>query len=104
MRRGSTPTNTFTTDIDLSGATLFVSYGQDGCIVIEKTGEDLDVSVVEGETTIVLELSQEDTLKFRADRDVEIQIRYVMPNGSADASNIIKTKFERIIKDGVIYP
>ena len=31
-----------------------------------------------------------------------IQILYVFPNGAADASNIIKTTFDRIIKDGVI--
>lgn len=99
MRRGSTPTNTFTVDIDLTGATLFVSYEQKGCVVLEKTGEDLTVTA----TSITLELSQEDTLKFTTG-EVLIQIRYVFPSGQADASNIIKTTFERIIKDGVIEP
>ena len=99
MRRGSTPTNTFTVDIDLTGATLFVSYEQKGCVVLEKTGSDLTVTA----TSITLELSQEDTLKFTTG-EVLIQIRYVFPNGQADASNIIKTTFERIIKDGVIEP
>lgn len=99
MRRGSTPTNTFTVDIDLRGATLIVSYEQKGRIVLEKTGSDLTVTA----TSITLELSQEDTLKFTTG-EVLIQIRYVFPDGSADASNIIKTTFERIIHDGVMEP
>ena len=99
MRRGSTPTNTFTVDIDLRGATIYVSYEQYSHVVIEKTGSDLTVTA----TSITLELSQEDTLKFQPGK-VLIQIRYVFPNGQADASNIIKTTFERIIHDGVIEP
>lgn len=97
MRRGSTPTNTFDVDIDLRDATVFISYEQFGKVVLEKTNSDVTIT----ETSIVTELSQEDTLKFVAG-DVLIQIRYVFPNGAADASNIIKTTFERIIKDGVI--
>lgn len=97
MRRGSTPTNTFTVDIDLTGATVFVSYEQSGRVVVEKTGSDLTITPDE----ITLDLTQEETLKFRPG-EVLIQIRYVFPSGAADASNIIKTTFERIIKDGVI--
>lgn len=99
MRRGSTPTNTFTVDIDLTGATLFVSYEQMGKVIVEKTGEDLTVT----STSISLSLSQEETLRFKPG-EVLIQIRYVFPSGAADASNIIRTTAERIIKDGVIEP
>lgn len=97
MRRGTTPTNTFSVNLDLTGATVFVSYEQDRCVVLEKTGEDLEISA----DKVVLELSQEDTLAFRPG-DVCIQIRAVMPDGTAVASNIIQTTFQRIIKDGVI--
>jgi hypothetical protein len=99
MRRGSTPTNTFDVDIDLTNATVFVSYEQGGRVVLEKTGEDLTVTA----ESIVLHLTQEETLAFVPGK-VNIQIRYVFPNGAADASNIINTTFERIIKDGVIEP
>lgn len=99
MRRGSTPTNTFDVDLDLRNATVFISYEQDGAIVVEKTGEDLTI----GESQISLSLTQEETLKFHPGK-VFIQIRYVFPNGAADASDIIQTTFERIIKDGVIEP
>lgn len=99
MRRGSTPTNTFEVDIDLTGATVFVSYEQQGKTVIEKTGNALNISP----DKIVLQLSQEETLSLKPG-DVLIQLRYVFPNGAADASNIIRTTAERIIKDGVIHP
>ena len=103
MRRGSTPTNTFVTDIDLSTATVFVSYEQKGQVIIEKTGADLTFAPGEqqGTYTISLELTQADTLKFLPGT-VLIQIRYVFPDGTADASNIISTTAERIIKDGEI--
>lgn len=105
MRRGTTPTNTFTLDLDLSAATVFITYGQSGKPIIEKTGEDLTFGTTgsgqEQVYTITVELTQEDTLKFRPG-GVDIQIRYIMADGTADASNIIKTTFDGIIKDGVI--
>ena len=97
MRRGTTPTNTFTTGIDLQGCTIFVSYEQDGRIVFEKTGADLTVTA----TTVSLTLSQAETLMLHPGR-VNIQIRYIDAFGVADASNIISTTAERIIKDGEI--
>lgn len=96
-RRGSTPTNTFSVNVDLTDATVYVSYSQNGRIVIDKTGEDLDVSI----DAIVVQLSQKDTLMLKPG-EVEIQIRYVMADGTADASNIIKVQSERILKDGEI--
>lgn len=98
MRRGTTPTNTFTTQTDLTGATVFVDYEQRGLVVLEKTGSDLTITT----TAVTLELTQEDTLSFKPG-EVLIQIRAVYPDGTAIASNIIRTTFERIIKDGVIH-
>ena len=97
MRQGSTPTNTFEVNIDLTGATVFVNYEQQGKMVIEKTGNALTISP----DKIVLQLSQKETLSLKPG-DVLIQIRYVFPNGAADASNIIRATVERIIKDGEI--
>lgn len=98
-KRGSTPVNTFEVDLDLTGATVFISYRQKGEIVLEKTGTDVTITP----TQLTVSLSQEETLMFSTGL-VEIQIRYVFPNGSADASNIMKTTAEEIIKDGVIEP
>ena len=97
VRRGTTATNTFAVDVDLRDATVFVSYEQDGEVIIEKTGDDLTIT----EDSVSLDLTQEDTLAFRPGK-VFIQLRYVTAGGAADASNIISTTFERIIKDGVI--
>lgn len=97
MKRGTTPTNTFSVDVDLRDATVFVDYEQDGRIVLEKTGDDLTIT----EKAVSLTLSQEDTLAFKPGW-VQIQLRYVTAGGAADASNIIQTTAERIIKDGVI--
>lgn len=99
MRRGTTPTNTFSSDVDLTGATVFVDYEQKNRIIIEKTGSDLTVTA----EAVTLELTQEDTLAFRSG-EVLIQIRAVFPDGTAIASNIIRTTAERIIKNGVIEP
>lgn len=97
MRRGTTPTNTFAVDVDLTGATIFVSYEQDGKMVFEKTGTDVTVAT----NALTVTLTQADTLMFHPGR-VCIQIRYIDQLGVADASNIIETTAERIIKDGEI--
>lgn len=46
-------------------------------------------------------LTQEDTLLFKPG-EVDIQVRYVKESGKADASNIIKTTADQVLKDGVI--
>ena len=97
MRRGTTPTNTFLTDVDLTGATVFVTYEQNGAVVIEKTGSDLTIAT----DSVQVLLTQADTLAFKPGA-VKIQIRYVDAFGYADASNEISTTMERIIKDGEI--
>lgn len=96
-RRGSTPTNTFRVNVDLREAKIFITYSQRDNVIIEKTNPDLEVD----ETTITTVLTQEETLSFRPG-SVEIQIRYVKEDGMADASNIINTTAERILKDGEI--
>lgn len=96
-RRGSTPTNVFNVNIDLRDATIYITYKQNGKIIVEKTGNDIDVE----ERKLTTQLSQEETLRFKAG-PVRIQIRYVKSDGSADASNIIETRAEEILKDGEI--
>ena len=71
-RRGSTPTNTFNVNIDLTDATVYVTYSQKGQVILEKTNANMTIN----SDSIVVELTQEDTLKFSTG-DVEVQIRYV---------------------------
>ena len=100
MKRGTTPTNTFKTNIDLTGATVFLTYSQRGRVVLEKTGDDLEISA----EAIVTWLTQKDTLGFDALQKVSIQIRYVFPDGTAGASNIMTASVGEILKDGEISP
>ena len=100
MKRGTTPINTFKTNIDLTGSTVFVTYSQGGKVVLEKTGEALEVT----EEAVVTRLSQRDTLGFAATEKVRIQIRYVFPDGTAGASNIMAVEVGDILKDGEISP
>ena len=99
MKRGSTPVHVFTVDEDLTGATVFITYKQNKATVCEKSGTDITVS----STTLSCQLTQEETLAFQTG-EVEMQIRYVFPDGTADASDIMKTSAERILKEGVIEP
>ena len=96
-RRGSTPTNIFNLNFDLTDATVYVTYSQKGKVIVEKTNQDLIIT----EDSVVVSLSQEDTLKF-AVGDVEVQLRYVKSDGTADASNIMTVSATKILKDGLI--
>lgn len=98
FRRGSTPRNTFRVNIDLREATVYLTYEQNGRTIVEKTNDDLTIT----EKTIVSTLSQKETLRFKQDEEVEMQIRYVLSDGTADVSNVMKATAERVLKEGEI--
>lgn len=99
MRRGTTPTHIFNTSIDLSDADIiFVTYEQNGVQVIEKTKADIEFS----QLSIQVKLTQAETLAFDIKAPVEIQIRAKFPDGSAIASNIMRTTAQKILKEGAI--
>lgn len=98
MRRGTTPTNTFTVDVDLTSAVaLYITYKQGARVAIEKAIDDIDIT----SEALTVTLTQQDTLKL-TNGDVDIQVRARFPGGSAIASNIISVPVEAILKDGVI--
>lgn len=99
MRRGTTPTHIFNTSTDLSDAEIiFVTYEQNGKQVIEKTKAD----VTFGQMQMQVKLTQEETLGFDIKAPVEIQIRAKFADGSAIASNIMRTSAQKILKEGEI--
>ena len=99
MIRGTTPLNTFTCDIDLSGAELiYITYSQKGRVIIEKSIQDITVE----ENILTTRLSQGDTLKFSDREPVSIQIRAKFPSSNAVACAIINTTVTEILKDGEI--
>lgn len=98
MRRGTTPTITITTDIDLTEASnLFVTFKQGDRVVFEKTLDDVTV----GETQVVCELSQNDTLALRDGKPVRFQIRATLGDSKV-ASNVMTASVGEILKGGMI--
>ena len=99
MRRGTTPTHEFTTDIDLSTADkIYITYKQGGVVKLEKALPDITVTP----TKLIVTLTQEETLSFSINKGVEIQIRALLIGGEAIASNVITTTAQKILKEGVI--
>ena len=98
MFRGTTPVNKFTSSVDLSDAdVVYITYKQADKVIVERQKD----SITFGEGFFTIKLTQEETLKF-SERAVGIQIRARFPDGTAIASNIIKTSAEDVLKDGVI--
>lgn len=60
LRRGSTPTNVFDVNIDLTGAKIYITYKQGNKIIVEKTGADIQVE----QNRLTTRLTQEETLRF----------------------------------------
>ena len=98
MRRGTTPTHEFTTDIDLTTANeIYITYKQGGKVRVEKKLPDITVTAEK----LTVDLTQEETLAFNISDNVEIQIR-ALTGTNAIASNVINTKAQKILKEGVI--
>lgn len=97
MRRGTTPTITITTDIDLTQASnLFVTFKQGDRVVCEKTLDEVTVT----ENAVICELEQNDTLALK-DGLVMIQIRATLGDSKV-ASNIMTASVDAILKGGAI--
>ena len=98
MQRGTTPTNIFRTDVDLTNASvLFITYKQHGKVVLEKSIDDVKIQ----KNIVSVYLSQKDTLLF-TEGIVTIQIRAKFSDGSVIASSLIRTNAREILKEGEI--
>lgn len=73
MRRGSTPTHTFTLPSDIAGSltAVEITYKQNGKVILQKRKKDC---TIEG-NVVAVTLSQEETFLFKDDAIVKIQIR-----------------------------
>lgn len=100
MIRGTTPTLTLTTDVDLSNAVaLYVTFSQDHENVIEKNINEVKIN---GKSCDVI-LTQKDTLKLSAKQPCFVQIRGRTGDGIAFATwPLEKVEVNDILKDGVI--
>ena len=99
MYRGTTPTLIFNinSSIDLSNIKQVWITFEDA---YETTFTKDDVTIDAENKRIILELTQEQTLKFTG--KINCQIRILDSNNKALCSPILKTSFNRIIKECVI--
>lgn len=97
MRRGTTPTITIATDLDLSQASnLFITFKQGHRNLFEKTIDDVLITP----KSVICELTQLDTLSLK-NGTVQFQIRATLGDSKV-ASNIMTASADEILKDGVI--
>lgn len=100
ITRGTTPTIEFTFK-NISPKDMKVAYltiDQNGRTKIEKNIDDAIV----GDNSIDWNLTQEETLKIKENIKCDIQMRYRLNSGLADASPAYTVDTYRILKDGVI--
>ena len=99
MIRGTTPTLEFGIpfSVDLIEKASIVLY-QRHSIVIEKTLDDCEAK----DQTLIIKLTQLETLKLKEGIKTEIQVRIRTHDGTALASDIISVDTYRILKDGEI--
>ena len=99
MIRGTTPTFTFTADMDCSQLDkLDISFAQQDKVVLSKGFADC---VIDG-NEITVSLTEEDTLLFDSRKNpVRIQLRAGIGD-TRIASNMMHTTAEAILKDGCL--
>lgn len=99
MMRGTTPTHTFELPFDVSSfKTVRVIYSQDDTPVLVKTDGEVKVSG----NTINVQLTQDDTFSFSADKRVSIQIRLLAQDGNALASDIMMKSVQECLENEVM--
>jgi hypothetical protein len=99
MRRGTTPTHTFSLPFSVETiSALRITYAQNGEIVMNKTEGDV---TAEGQE-ISVTLTQEETLKFSDKSNVEIQLKILSTSGDVLASPVYTVHPLRIIDEEVL--
>jgi hypothetical protein len=97
MRRGTTPTHTFSLPVPADEVASFrVIYNQNGKNVL--TRDDAELNGV----TATLKLTQEETLRFISSVRVEIQVRLLTNDGDALASDVITINVDRLLENEVL--
>ena len=97
MIRGSTPTHTFNLKLDADLIhKVRVLYAQNDVCVLKK--EDSDC--IKNGQTIVVKLTQEDTLLFKEGK-VEIQLRVLTSTGESIPSKIHTVAVSKLLEDEV---
>lgn len=101
MRRGTTPTLTFTTpyaaELVQSG---YITFQQRNVNVLDVPLSDPSITIADN--AISISLTQEQTLAFTTAAPCAAQIRAILTTDKAVASNIVQIPICAILKDGEI--
>lgn len=100
MRRGTTPTFTFEVDVDLTGWDVYVSFKQGTKDPITRKQPEI-VPANDGGCICSVELTQAETLEFKAGKQASAQLR-AYKDGEAVASTIFEFGVGEILLDGEI--
>ena len=99
MRRLTTPEHKFTLQIDPSVINkIRITYAQNNVIVLTKEGNDVSID----DNIAKVKLTQEETKKFTAGKEAEIQVRVLTLGNDALASDIIKVDVKKVLDDEVM--
>lgn len=121
MIRATTPKHIFAFDMDPSlFSKMLITYEQDGCIVLEKTEDDMTFdTVTDSQTGDVIEyvawvrLTQEETARFKPERaapsrcggkhsKVYVQVRVLTSAGESMASDPYQVDVFDVFNDEVL--
>lgn len=99
MRRGTTPTISFTLPFDSSVISeIWLTIAQRSKEVLTKKKADMKIDG----SMVSVQLTQQETLALDDYADIEIQARLKTTGGEAFASNILRVSVDAILKDGEI--
>jgi hypothetical protein len=99
MRRGTTPTHTFEIPLETSNiAKIRVSYAQGGVVKVVKKESDCELL----ENTIVVKLTQSETLRLNHRLRTEIQVKVLTRDGDTFVSDVIEVNTDRCLNDEVL--
>lgn len=99
MYRASTPTFQITIPMDVSELeNLYITFGQEDIEVLTKQLSDCEAE----ESVLYLRLSQREANLFKADKKVQIQLRYFLGDGISIPSSIKTVDCNLILNDEVV--
>ena len=99
MMQGTTPTHKFTLPFDTEMvADARIIYAQNERVVLKKELKDCQCEA----NTISVKLTQEETLKFRFPKSVQVQVRVLTLGNEAVNSKIYTISVEECLDDEVL--
>lgn len=98
--RGTTPTKAMVIyGYDLSECKVHVYFRQPPNVLITK---EPVISFNGTSSTVICELTQEETLQLNAFLPVEIQVRWISQNGNVDETPIVREKVGDVLNEEVM--